>query len=62
MKITAGQPPTGVGASGSVSVAVIGVPSADVIVTSCFENAPAGPEARSAAATAATRTTTSDGQ
>ena len=42
MKITAGQPPAGGGASGSVSVAASGVPSADVIVTSCVENAPAG--------------------
>ncbi len=49
------------GASGRVRVAASGVPSADAIVTSCFENAPAGPEARSAAAKAATRTSSTRG-
>jgi len=54
MKITAGHPPDGAGAPGSVSVAAIGVPSADVIVTSCVLNARAGAAAPSAAATAST--------
>src|SRR6188508_2283899 len=49
MKITAGQPPAGAAPSGSVSVAASAVPSADVIVTSSLENAPAGPARRSPA-------------
>ena len=55
MKITAGQPPAGAAPSGSVSVAASAVPSADVMFTSCVENARAGPEATSAVATAASR-------
>ena len=57
MKITAGHPPDGARCPGSVSVAAIGVPSVDVIVTSCVLNAPAGAAAPSAAATARAATT-----
>ena len=54
MKITAGHPPDGAGAAGSVRVAASGVPSADEIVTFCVLNARAGAAAPSAAATAST--------
>ena len=56
MKITAGQPPVGAGASGSVSVAARAVPSVDAILTSWREKAPAGPDAISAAAIASSTT------
>jgi hypothetical protein len=56
MTMTAGQPPAGGVASGSVRVAASTVPSDDAMRTSCRENAPAGAEAISAAAVASTTT------